>query len=171
MCVQDQDLSIVKEKGDDTCFQRNDAKNTNVHLTVNPCIGSSDIFRLLLEIFCGHSSPVEKHQSNGKKNVPVETKLSDTLWQVDKNLSAFQVLIAATCGWSYAQNNGNRKFVGKVQAKQWAETSLPHTSFFSVCFWSARSCVWKHGRLMTAASIRVCPWQTICFEKYCLLSK
>lgn len=58
----------------------------------------------------------------------------DKVGQVDNSTSALQVLIAATCGRSYAQNNGNRTFVGKVQARQWAETSLPHTSFFSVCF-------------------------------------
>lgn len=79
MSVQDQDLSRVKGKGDDTCFQRNDVKNTNVHLTVNPRFGSLDIFRLLLETSCGHSSLVEKDQSNGKKNVPLETKQSDRL--------------------------------------------------------------------------------------------
>lgn len=54
----------------------------------------------------------------------------DKVRQTDNTVSALQVLIAATRGWSYAQNNGNRTFVGKVQARQWAETSLPHTSFF-----------------------------------------
>lgn len=81
MCVQDQDLSRVKEKGDDTWFQRNDVKNTNVLLTVRSHIGSLDIFCVLLETSCGHSSLVEKDQSNGKKNVPLQTKQSDTLWQ------------------------------------------------------------------------------------------
>lgn len=77
MCVQDQDLSRVKEKGDDTCFQRNDIKNTNVHLRVNPRIGSLDIFPLLLETSCGHSSLAEKDQSNGKKKWAA---LNQTAW-------------------------------------------------------------------------------------------
>lgn len=78
MCARP-NLSIVKEKGDKTCFQRNNVKNVNVHLTVNLCIVSSDIFCLLLEISCSHSSLVEKDKNNGNKNVPVETKLSDTI--------------------------------------------------------------------------------------------
>lgn len=60
MCVQDQDLRRVKEKGDDTCFQRNDVKNTNVYFTVNPRVGSLDVFCLVLETSCGPFIPSRK---------------------------------------------------------------------------------------------------------------
>lgn len=48
MCVQYQDLSRVKEEGDKV-FHRKDVKNANMHLTINPYIGSLDIFPLILE--------------------------------------------------------------------------------------------------------------------------
>lgn len=49
MCVQDQDLSRTKKKGDGTGFHRKDVKNANIQLSVNPYTGSLDIFPLILE--------------------------------------------------------------------------------------------------------------------------
>lgn len=59
MCVQDQDLSRIKEEADYISFHRKDVKNANIQLTVNPYTGSLGTFPLVVEtsVYSGAINP------------------------------------------------------------------------------------------------------------------
>lgn len=50
--------------------------------------------------------------------------------EMDNSISALHVHIATTHGWSYAQSNDNRIFIGESASEiMYTETSLTHSSF------------------------------------------